>query len=245
MANGSSLFHIIVEDIEEKINIEELKEGDKLPSERELTQTYQISRHGVRQALTVLKEKGLIQITPGKGAFVTSYNEDILTESLKRVAHKYDASMEEIWEVRRELELSVISKAVGKATKKNIEELTSICRMMDTAIDVSGFLKLDLKFHKTLAVSTQNHILAALVHAFFEMTEDSPFVLTRYTSYYLDIINKAQKQHWAMIEALETQDLELAVKTMNEHMELFKEEVDFVKNNNFSFNFREVSDLKG
>ncbi|MFD1707885.1 FadR/GntR family transcriptional regulator [Siminovitchia sediminis] len=239
---SNSLFHIIVDDIEEKINNEILKEGDKLPSERELTNTYQISRHGVRQALTVLKEKGLIQITPGKGAFVTSYNEDILTESLKRVAHKYDASMEEIWEVRKELELSVISKAVGRATNKNIEKLTSICKKMDNAIDVSAFLSLDLKFHKTLADSTQNHILAALVHAFFEMTEDSPFVLTKYTSSYLDIINKALKQHWVMIEALETQNHELAVNIMNEHMELFKEEVDFVKNNNL--NFKEVSKIK-
>ncbi|WP_244862164.1 FadR/GntR family transcriptional regulator [Siminovitchia terrae] len=225
-------------DIEKKINDGDLKEGDKLPSERELTRTYEISRHGVRQALTVLKEKGLIKITPGKGAFITSYNEDILTESFKRVAQKYDSTIEEILEVREELELSVISKAVLKATPKDIDTLIEICKEMDQVIDVSGFLECDLKFHKALADASQNCIFAALVHSFFEMTEESPFSLTKYTSNFLDIISKAQKQHWVMIEALKTRDQDLAMKTMTEHMELFREEVDFLRSKNI--NFKEV-----
>ncbi|RST77305.1 FadR family transcriptional regulator [Siminovitchia acidinfaciens] len=238
MTGGNSLFNSVILDIEEKINNGELKEGDKLPSERELTRAYEISRHGVRQALTVLKEKGLIKITPGKGAYITSYNEDILTESFKRVVQKYDSTIEEILEVREELELSVISKAISKATQKDIDELIGICKEMDQVIDVSGFLESDLKFHKALADSTQNRILAALVHSFFEMTEESPFLLTKYTSNFLDIVTTAQKQHWIMIEALETRNLDLAIQTMTEHMELFKEEVDLLKLNNI--NFKEV-----
>ncbi len=235
---SSSLFNSVIVDIEKKINDGDLKEGDKLPSERELTRTYEISRHGVRQALTVLKEKGLIKITPGKGAFITSYNEDILTESFKRVAQKYDSTIEEILEVREELELSVISKAVLKATSKDIDNLIDICKEMDQVIDVSGFLECDLKFHKALADASQNRIFAALVHSFFEMTEESPFSLTKYTSNFLDIISKAQKQHWVMIEALKTRDQDLAMKTMTEHMELFREEVDFLRSKNI--NFKEV-----
>ncbi|GIN89444.1 GntR family transcriptional regulator [Siminovitchia terrae] len=238
MNGGSSLFNSVIVDIEKKINDGDLKEGDKLPSERELTRTYEISRHGVRQALTVLKEKGLIKITPGKGAFITSYNEDILTESFKRVAQKYDSTIEEILEVREELELSVISKAVLKATPKDIDTLIEICKEMDQVIDVSGFLECDLKFHKALADASQNCIFAALVHSFFEMTEESPFSLTKYTSNFLDIISKAQKQHWVMIEALKTRDQDLAMKTMTEHMELFREEVDFLRSKNI--NFKEV-----
>lgn len=235
---SSSLFNSVIVDIEKKINDGDLKEGDKLPSERELTRTYEISRHGVRQALTVLKEKGLIKITPGKGAFITSYNEDILTESFKRVAQKYDSTIEEILEVREELELSVISKAVLKATPKDIDNLIDICKEMDQVMDVSRFLECDLKFHKALADASQNCIFAALVHSFFEMTEESPFSLTKYTSNFLDIISKAQKQHWVMIEALKTRDQDLAMKTMTEHMELFREEVDFLRSKNI--NFKEV-----
>ncbi|GIN19437.1 FadR/GntR family transcriptional regulator [Siminovitchia fordii] len=235
MNGGSSLFNSVIVDIEKKINDGALKEGDKLPSERELTRTYEISRHGVRQALTVLKEKGLIKITPGKGAYVTSYNEDILTESFKRVAQKYDSTIEEILEVREELELSVISKAVLKATPEDIDKLIEICTEMDQVMDVSGFLECDLKFHKALADSSQNRIFAALVHSFFEMTEESPFSLTKYTSNFLDIISKAQEQHWVMIEALKTRNQDLAIQTMTEHMELFREEVDFLRSKNINY----------
>ncbi|HBZ09985.1 MAG TPA: FadR family transcriptional regulator [Bacillus bacterium] len=235
MNGGSSLFNSVIVDIEKKINDGALKEGDKLPSERELTRTYEISRHGVRQALTVLKEKGLIKITPGKGAYVTSYNEDILTESFKRVAQKYDSTIEEILEVREELELSVISKAVLKATPEDIDKLIEICTEMDQVMDVGGFLECDLKFHKALADSSQNRIFAALVHSFFEMTEESPFSLTKYTSNFLDIISKAQEQHWVMIEALKTRNQDLAIQTMTEHMELFREEVDFLRSKNINY----------
>ena len=65
------LYSEIVNYVEESIINQTLKEGDKLPSERELAVQFQISRNVVREGIKILKEKGLVVVHPGRGAFIT------------------------------------------------------------------------------------------------------------------------------------------------------------------------------
>lgn len=230
--NTTLLFSKIAADLEKAIEEGRFEIGDKLPSERDLTKKYEISRNVVRQALTILREKGLIVIKPGKGAYVVSYSENKLTESLKRVVQKYDTSLEEILEVREELELLVMKKAIHKANEANIEELKKLCQLMDQSSDVDTFLKWDLEFHKELARATQNSILYILVASFYDILEDSPFLLTKYTVNYIEIIATAKEQHRHLVSALEQRDEIEAINFVKNHMKLFKKEIDFIQNKN-------------
>src|SRR5699024_5528518 len=99
--DNTLLFTKIATDLEKEIEEGKFKPGDKLPSERKLAEKYSISRNVVRQALTILREKGLIVIKPGKGSYVISYSENKLTESLKRVVQKYDSSLQDMLGVRQ------------------------------------------------------------------------------------------------------------------------------------------------
>jgi len=66
------LYYQLEEQIKKSIESEELRPGDALPSERELSETYQISRMTVRQAITNLVNRGYLYREKGKGTFVTS-----------------------------------------------------------------------------------------------------------------------------------------------------------------------------
>src|SRR5260221_8104688 len=66
------LYEKIVEQIEQRILAGELKVGDQLPSERELGDQFQVSRTAVREAVKALREKGLLEVRPGRGTFVTN-----------------------------------------------------------------------------------------------------------------------------------------------------------------------------
>nr|WP_253957873.1 GntR family transcriptional regulator [Metabacillus halosaccharovorans] len=66
------MYYQLEEQIKKTIETEELQPGDALPSERELSESYQISRMTVRQAITNLVNKGYLFREKGKGTFVSS-----------------------------------------------------------------------------------------------------------------------------------------------------------------------------
>lgn len=89
------LYYQLFNVIKEKIDTGELRENDRLPSERELCDIYEISRFTVRQAIKELENRGYIYIVQGKGTFVSEekLKQDLLkfysfTEDMKKIGKK-------------------------------------------------------------------------------------------------------------------------------------------------------------
>nr|WP_300005542.1 GntR family transcriptional regulator [Tissierella sp.] len=89
------LYYQLFDLIKDQIDTGELREDDKLPSERELCEIYDISRFTVRQAIKELENKGYIYIVQGKGTFVSEekFKQDLLkfysfTEEMKSIGKK-------------------------------------------------------------------------------------------------------------------------------------------------------------
>ena len=62
-------YYQLMTDLKEKVTKGEIRPGDKLPSENELSAAYQISRQTVRKALAVLDSEGYIYAEHGRGTF--------------------------------------------------------------------------------------------------------------------------------------------------------------------------------
>ncbi|HET7579475.1 MAG TPA: FadR/GntR family transcriptional regulator [Bacillales bacterium] len=224
------LYEDIVQKIEEQIYKGHLKEGEKLPSERELAAEHAVSRNVIREAIGTLREKGFIVVKQGKGAYVTKWNKEIVTDTLKRMLRTDDSTGEDILEVRESLETAIIRKAVHVASPDNIENLKKIYKSMETHKKyVDRFIEMDAEFHMALAESTQNRIFPLLIHSFHEMTEGSIFALTRFTPY---SVENAQKHHHDLIRALETRNERLAVSTIQDHIDLLRIEMAQLKGGN-------------
>src|SRR5713101_1514617 len=82
----SRLYEQIVQQIEDSILKGALKPGDQLPAERELAQTFGVSRTAVREAVKALREKGLVEAYSGRGTFVTDGTSQVIRQSLGLVA---------------------------------------------------------------------------------------------------------------------------------------------------------------
>lgn len=233
MEQETLLYMEIAAEIERKIEEGHYKEGDKLPSERELTVEYQGSRNVIRQAITILREKGLLTVKPGKGAYVTRLKDTIVSDSLMRIVQKYDSSFEDILEVREELEILIIRKAVKKATSENVQELKRLYHSMEEKKQIlSEFMEEDLNFHITIAIATQNPIFPILIRSFFDMTERLSFTVSKFTKDYIDVNDTVLDHHMRLIEAIEKRDEELAVAIIKEHMKVFWEEIQFLRSRN-------------
>jgi len=221
------LYTDIVNYIEKKIMSHTLKEGDKLPSERKLATQFQVSRNVVREGIKILREKGLVAVHPGKGAYITKPDPLMITATIERVMHNYDTTIEDILEVREELELSIIDKAVKAANPNDIKKLYSLYKIMEkNHRDVNLFVKYDIQFHDTLARSTGNTLFSILLNSFIEMTNQVLFTLTKMTPETIEI---AQKQHLQMIEAIEQKDAYKAEKVMREHMQVVRNDIALLK----------------
>ena len=62
-------YYRLMEDLKEKILSGEIRTGDKLPSENELSMQYQVSRQTVRKALSIMENAGYIYAEHGRGTF--------------------------------------------------------------------------------------------------------------------------------------------------------------------------------
>src|ERR1700754_2893070 len=70
MAINGPLWREISQNLERRIEIKQLRPGDKLPTEYELSHEFMVNRHTVRRALSYLQEKGMVESTQGRGSFV-------------------------------------------------------------------------------------------------------------------------------------------------------------------------------
>ena len=76
------IYEKIVDEIKELITQGSLKWGDQLPTERELSETFKVSRTCVREAFRVLKSQGFLESRPGNGTYVSNNAIDSLVQPL-------------------------------------------------------------------------------------------------------------------------------------------------------------------
>src|SRR3974377_1047350 len=76
------LYEQIVQQIEQRFLSGDLKVGDRLPPERELADQFVVSRTAGREAVNALRQKGLVEVLPGRGTFITNSASEVVRHSL-------------------------------------------------------------------------------------------------------------------------------------------------------------------
>src|SRR6266581_6025825 len=79
---SNKVFEQIAEQIEKRILSGELHRGDRLPTERELSEQFHASRTAVREAMKTLAQKGLVDMRPGRGTIVIDGTSQAMRDSL-------------------------------------------------------------------------------------------------------------------------------------------------------------------
>jgi len=190
--------------------------GDKIPSENELAEKFEVSRITVRQALQRLGALGLLETRLGEGSFVKKIDVgDSMNSLIPAMYLGEDASME-IIEFREIIETECAFLAAQRATVEDISDLKSIWETMNQckdSMDLKGFGRADLDFHFKVAQITKNRLIVrtnlilrdVLEHA-MEKTIDK--MGCENGLYY----------HLKIIEAIEQKDGKTASKLMREHI---------------------------
>ncbi|MEW5961494.1 MAG: FadR/GntR family transcriptional regulator, partial [Chloroflexota bacterium] len=146
----------------------------KLPSERELAESFGVSRNVVREAIRILQTRGLLEVKQGIGSIVRFPGANHVIKGLSLLirskANGLEISLTALLEVRMFLETDITMLAARRATAEDIEALQRVVTDLETLVNLpTQFLERAVDFHRTLAVATHNPLLLVLFDSIQEM----------------------------------------------------------------------------
>ena len=213
----------IVGEIEGLISSGELKVGSRLPSERELAESCQVSRNTVREAIKVLGEKGVVESRRGSGTFVAAGAVSCMIDG----AARRHTRLQDIFELRKILEPQIAALAARRITRTEIATLREIIELQKKAVAAGrDHVELDELFHRLLVRATGNTVLLDMYEALHGTLAESraKSLLTR------DRQKKSLESHIQLVQALEENDPDRAEKFMKQHMNQIEIHRDKSKN---------------
>lgn len=174
VGSQKTLAQQVTDEIQRLMLTGKLKEGEKLPSERELCELFGVSRTVVRESIRVLQTKGLVEVRPGIGSIVRSPSSNQIIEGLSLLiqakANGAEISLVALCEVRLLLEVDISKMAAERATPEDIEEIQKIVDDLETLLNLPArFYERAVDFHRSLALATHNLLLVIIFDAIQEL----------------------------------------------------------------------------
>lgn len=169
------LFEDVAEQIKQAIFEGQLQPGDRLPSERELGELFDVGRPTIREALRTLAVLGLIEVSRGqKGSTVKKYDIaqyfNAVRKQLSWLIQADQQTLIELWEVRKYLEMGVAHSAAANATDSDFKKIEQLVKRMEACgNDIEAYYPLGTEFHAQLAAVTKNKIFYMIWEMFHEI----------------------------------------------------------------------------
>jgi DNA-binding FadR family transcriptional regulator len=120
---GSKVYIEIVKQLRKMINADGLKSGDKIPSERELSERLNVGRSSVREALRALELLGLIETRRGEGTFIKDFQNHQLVQLLSTFILQDEKAQLDVFETKCMIEMDSLRLFIKKMNKESIKSL--------------------------------------------------------------------------------------------------------------------------
>jgi GntR family transcriptional regulator, transcriptional repressor for pyruvate dehydrogenase complex len=190
--------------------------GDRLPSERELAETFGVGRSAVREALKSLSLLGLLEIRQGDGTYLRKGSSTVLPQVIQWGMLLDRQHIDSLLDARRVVEIGLAELAAVRRTDQDLVELEERLELLRASIDDSSvWVGCDVNFHLQVAVSAHSETLSDVLHRLRSLLEMS-------MSH-----NQAQSEgnlakfaeHERVFVAIRGQDPVAASLAMREHMD--------------------------
>lgn len=206
----------ILDQLEEAIILKELLSGEQLPTERELATIFKTSRLAIREALSILEERGLIEKRIGAkgGTFVLPLTLNSHMRNKAELRKDWD-QMIKIFEFRSIIEPEAAYLAAKRITNEELVKLRDNLRMsIEPDCSRELFRSLDVKFHLAIAKASGNDYFEKAVRMI--RTKINPALDLMPYSDRVKTVN--YEGHISLLKALEKQDGEQSKEIMRLHI---------------------------
>lgn len=197
-----------------------LKDGDRLPPEKQLCEIFGVGTRSLREALIGLRTLGLVQSQQGTGWYVKQFNPAISLQFLSAVIKNFSrADLQEIMTTRLANEPVITAMAAEKISEEGLAKLKQALTVMQQTASDLEFRFHDRKFHDILAQECGNSIMAMISSILTGL-----FYAGQLLPKHGDHLRILQ-QHQAIFDAVRSHSPENAEKAMTTHLRLSR---DFV-----------------
>ncbi|KQV06931.1 FadR/GntR family transcriptional regulator [Leifsonia sp. Root112D2] len=194
----------------------ELKPGDRLPPEKELSERLGVSRNSLREAVKSLEFIHVLDVRRGDGTFVTSLEPRQLLEAMSFVVDLHrDRSVLEIFEVRRVLEPHAAGVAARLISDSELDALAASLASVDESTDVDRMVAHDLEFHRIISNASGNAYLSSLLDSMSGSTTRARIWrgITQNES-----VGRTLSEHASILKALREHDVEMTRAALVVHI---------------------------
>lgn len=142
--------------------------NEKVPSERELCERFQVSRTSIREAMKGLISLGILE-KRSDGTYVRENTSDIVREPIHALIKAQRLSMEKVTEARAAIECQMVRIAAEKAQKEDIKICRNILTEISKSTDIRLIITKKAEFHMQIAKTTKNDIMIAMYSVLYDI----------------------------------------------------------------------------
>lgn len=216
---SETLVQGVIQSLISYIRDNELRVGDPILSEVEFARQLSVSRTVVREAFKALTAMRIIEVSAGRRARVSSFDGSVMTTILSHALSTEQLTPQQIWDVRRAVEIRAVTLACMHRTEKEAKKLLAISqRMREHYLEVLVATECDIEFHVTIAGATRNPLLPVLVSSLTSaIRSTNPIVWSARKT-------KEEKLevalwHSAIAEAIAAKDVDAAIAALTIHFD--------------------------
>jgi|HubBroStandDraft_5_1064220.scaffolds.fasta_scaffold100972_2 DNA-binding FadR family transcriptional regulator len=205
----------LLSSLQEAIDSGRWKPGERIPTERALSDRYGMARNTIRRALRQLEDAGRIVRHVGRGTFVEQ-GKPIPSDDLARRIE--NASPNEIMEVRLMIEPQAAECAAARANGAELDAMAECLRKGEAAPTVAEFEMWDGLFHQTIVAACRNHLLIDIYDAINAVRRKADWAALKERVVTPGRRGVTQKQHRGILAALRARDAQRAGLEMKNHL---------------------------
>ncbi len=208
-----SLTDEIVDIIRDRILKGEYKIGEKI-KENQIATELKVSRTPIREAFKQLENEGLIDYIPNRGCFAKGFTRQ---------------DIEDIYAVRKALEILAVEWAVGRITPEqlqNLQEQIDLMEFYTARKDSKKVLEINTDFHDVIYHATGSRFMAQILRSYKEYIEQTRKVLF----YDKDDLEEIYEEHRNVLQAMISGDAEAAKTAMARHLDGSQRRAKFLYN---------------
>jgi GntR family transcriptional repressor for pyruvate dehydrogenase complex len=211
----------VVGQIKGLIEKHQLEEGDRLPSERKLSEKLNVSRNQIRAAIQKLEFYGVIKTMPQSGSVITGIDFPSINNMLSEILDIETGSFKSLVETRLILEVSAIQIAATRRSQASLNQVEQAhVDFIDRIVNNEPSLIEDLKFHLALVKASENPVLHGLMKILV------PDIIGHFNKEHICDRTQGEKlikEHEAIVIGLRNSDVEQTVTALESHFTALRE----------------------